>query len=136
MNRATTAPGFTLIEVILSTGIMAIIMTAMMSVMLLTSRTVNSGGGISGRTAEAQDIVSQIAADLSLAEQFTERTDRAVTFTVPDRDADGDLETIRYAWSGAAGDPLTRQYNGGTVVDVAKNVHQFDLAWMLKTVYP
>lgn len=136
MNRTTGAPGFTLIEVILSTGIMAIIMTAMMSVMLLTSRTVNSGDGVTGRTAQAQDVVGLIAADMSLAEQFTERTDRAVTFTVPDRDADGDLETIRYAWSGAAGDPLTRQYNGGTVVDVAENVHQFNLAWILKTVYP
>lgn len=136
MNRTTAAQGFTLIEVILSTAIMAIIMTAMMSVMLLVSRTVNSGGGVNDRTVQAQDVIGQVVADLSLAVQFTERTDRAVTFTVPDRDADGNPETIRYAWSGTAGDPLTRQYNGAAVVNVAENVHQFDLAWILKTVYP
>lgn len=135
-RRRTGASGFTLIEIVVSAAIMTIIMGAMMSVMLIASRAVNTADGANERTARARDVVDQITADLSLAEEFTERTDRAVAFTVPDRDADEQLETIRYAWSGVAGDPLTRQYNGGTEVTVAENVHRFNLAWMLKTVAP
>ena len=36
-------------------------------------------------------------------------------------------ETIRYAWSGTPGDPLTRQYNGGTVLNVSDYVQFFSL---------
>ena len=41
-------------------------------------------------------------ADLQLATGFTERTTKAATFTVPDRDGDSKPETLRYAWSGVA----------------------------------
>jgi hypothetical protein len=43
--------------------------------------------------------------------------------TVPDRtDADALPETISYTWSGTAGAPLDRQYNGGTVASVLPSV--------------
>ena len=57
----------------------------------------------------------ELLADLEFALAFSEKTDHALTFTVPDRDGDFISETIRYAWSGTPGDPLTRQYNGGAV---------------------
>jgi hypothetical protein len=66
--------------------------------------------------------------DLQTAKSFTERTATAVTFTVPDRDGDNIDETIRYAWAGTPGDPLTYQLNGGTATTLADDVQQFNLA--------
>ncbi|MBP90055.1 MAG: hypothetical protein CMJ64_25665 [Planctomycetaceae bacterium] len=54
-------------------------------------------------------------------------------FTVPDRDADGDVETIRYSWSGTAAASLMREYNGGTAVGVVDDIHAFSLAYTVQT---
>jgi len=130
--RARARTGMTLLEVVISVTIISVLAGAMMSVMLIASRSLNSAGGPSAKTADAADAAQQVTCDLSLAKQFLERTDRTIAFTVPDRDQDGRDETIRYAWSGTAGDPLTRQTNGGPVVTVAEDVHRFDLAYLLK----
>jgi len=117
----------------MSVAIVSVIMGAMFSTMLLATRQIGSGLGIDERVSRGSDVVQQITLDLSLAQTFTERTDRTVAFTVPDRDGDGEPESIRYAWSGVAGDPLTRQYNGGPTVLVAEDVHHFRLDYLLKT---
>jgi len=128
--RART--GMTLLEVVISITIISVLAGAMMSVMLIASRSLNAAEGPFARTADAADAAQQVTSDLRLAKQFLERTDRAVTFTVPDRDQDGQDETIRYAWSGTSGDPLTCQTNGGPAVPVAEDVQRFDLAYLLK----
>jgi hypothetical protein len=63
--------------------------------------------------------------DLEFALAFSEQTATAMTFTVPDRDGDLLAETIRYAWSGTPGDPLTRQINEGAVATMLEDVHVF-----------
>jgi hypothetical protein len=57
-----------------------------------------------------------------------------IEFSVADRNGDDVPETIRYAWSGAVGTPLTRQYNGGTLVYILTDVRQFSLTYNLKTI--
>ena len=70
--------------------------------------------------------LSDMAAELQYTQTISEQTATAITVTVPDRDdPDTNPETIRYAWSGTVGDPLTRQYNGGTIANVADDVHDF-----------
>ena len=61
--------------------------------------------------------------ELNYALSFTERPVNVVEFTVADRDGDESPEFIRYAWSGTPGDPLTRQYNGGTIAELVRDVH-------------
>ena len=129
--------GYTLLEAVVSLVIISTIMAAVTSTMLLASRAIgNSSSGGIGKMPESSEIAEQIASDLSLALAFSERSDTAVEFTVPDRDGDGQVENIRYAWSGTAGDPLTRRYNGGPQAVLADNIHHFNLAYMLKTVEP
>jgi len=79
----------------------------------------------------AQEILGTIMLDLNEAIRFTERTAAAVTFTVPDRTGDGMTETIRYAWSGAAGDPLTYEFNGSAVT-LASGIQNFDLSYLTR----
>jgi hypothetical protein len=65
---------------------------------------------------------------------FSERTANAVTFKVPDRTGDELPETIRYSWSGTAGDPLQIEYNGSAPATLVADVNQFDLSYSLRTM--
>jgi prepilin-type N-terminal cleavage/methylation domain-containing protein len=125
------ARAFTLLEVMLSTVIISMIMMAMASVMALSTRCLNSKGEDVSKDSE---LIDEITTDLNLAMSFSERTDTAVTFTVPDRDSNGQSETIRYSWSGTSGDSIMREYNGGDAVAVAEDVQYFSLEYILKTI--
>lgn len=122
--------GFTLLEAMISTVIISILMGAMFSVMLIAARSLGGDGEAEENAFEGRQAVEQVTADLQLANRFLVAQPWEVEFTVPDRDGDGQDETIRYAWSGRPGDPLTRRYNGGGTVAVAENVNQFDLTYL------
>ncbi|MBT3201555.1 MAG: hypothetical protein HN350_16760 [Phycisphaerales bacterium] len=115
----------------ISTVIIAMIMIAMTSVMMLATRTLASSGG---DVALAADVIDEISTDLNLAESFSERTSTAVTFSVPDRNGDGQPETIRYSWSATPGDSIMRAYNGGAEVAIADDVRHFSLDYILQTI--
>jgi hypothetical protein len=129
-----TARAYTLIEVLLSVGIMAVLMGAMVLSLAVASRALDDGAGPAGQTRRAAEIIEEIDADLALALSFSERTPAAVTFTVPDRDLDGSPETIRYSWTGPEDGRLLRQLNDGSAIPVAEDVRHFDLTYQLKTV--
>ena len=120
---------FTLIELLVSMAITAILMLAMGSAMLVATHAMPDPNRPANQIIVAGEAAEQLATELQYAVTFTERTATAVEFTVADRDANGVPETIRYAWSGTAGDPLTRQYNGGTEVTIAEDVQEFDLSY-------
>ena len=137
-RTACSTRAVTLVEMVISLSITSIILCACGSVMLLTTRAISiSVAGPAVSTAVADAAAGQVAADLKMALQITERTATAVTFTVPDRNGDSLPETLRYAWAGA-GSPLTRQYNGqpAPAASMAENVQVFHLDWLLKTAGP
>ena len=129
--RRTSRTGHTLIELVVGLAVVSVIMGAMVSTMLIAARAID---GNAAEVCEAGNVVDQITADLSLAQGFNERQSNAVTVIVPDRDGDGQAETIRYSWSGTAGTALLRQYNGQEPLALAENVHHFSLAYLLNTV--
>lgn len=132
---------FTMVEMIMSLTIVALLMLALGSVVRLALST-TGGIGLTNSTSGAQsaDLASQVAADLNVALNFTEKTTSAVTFTVPDRDGSGTTPSIRYAWSGAppATQPyvLTRAYNGGSPVTLSSNVRKFGLNYLYRSMSP
>lgn len=128
--------GFTLTELVLSMTIMTMLLGAITSTILVASHVIDDGTSPAVKNLAAAQVVDQITADLTYALTFSERTSQAVTFSVPDRDADSVPETIRYSWSGVAGDALTRQYNGGEALVIAEDVQHFDLNYLLRTVSP
>ena len=129
-----SATGHTLIELLLSVAIMAVLMGAMVISLAVASRALDDGAGPAGQTRRAAGIVEDMDADLAMALSFTERTAQAVTFTVPDRDGDGKPETIRYSWAGPDDGRLLRQVNGGPAVAIAQDVRHFGLTYQLKTI--
>ncbi|MBU0617755.1 MAG: prepilin-type N-terminal cleavage/methylation domain-containing protein [Planctomycetes bacterium] len=126
--------GFTLVELVLSMAIMTILMTGLASAILIASHALPTDDSPARAVVESAQVVDVLAEDLRSALWIRERTATSVEFAVPDRDADGAAERIRYAWSDTAGDPLTRQYNGGSVVEVLQNVQELDLTYELKAV--
>lgn len=97
------------------------------SAIYISSQALDLDSSTSRQSAIASEVLGKLTADLALARSFSERTATAVTFDVPDRDGDLHPETIRYAWSGTPGDPLTYQYNGGTEITLATDVQSLDL---------
>lgn len=133
-KRRPPHSGFTLAELVLSMAIMSILMTGLASAILIASHALPDEGSVGSTVVESAGVADQIVEELRAAIWIREHTATAVSFTVPDRDGDAVPERIRYAWSGTPGDPLTRQYNGGSVVQVLADVYEFDLAYELRTV--
>jgi len=126
--------GFTLAELVASMAILTILMGAMTSVIVVASHAIPDVEDPVQVKLATMDVVDQIGRELYYATSITEATATAITFTVPDRGhGAAGPETIRYAWSGTTGDPLTRQYNGGMAINISTGVQFFDLS-LLKRV--
>jgi type II secretory pathway component PulJ len=128
------AHGHTLFELVISLTICSVLLLAMQSIVVIASRAIPNGQTVPSLNVNGADVMQTISRDLMYATAISEMTSTAITFTVPDRNNDGAAETIRYAWSGTAGAPLTRRYNGGTVVNVLPSVQAFSLAYDKRAV--
>jgi len=126
--------GLTLVELLVSIAVTMVLMLAIGSTMLIATHAFPDVNGPANVIIVASEAAEQLAAELQYAVTFTERTANAVEFTVADRNADEAPETIRYEWSGTAGDPLTRQYNGASIVAVLDSVQEFNLSYDIETI--
>ena len=131
--RRSRRAAFTLVEVMVSMGVVAIIMGSIASVMRLATAQMGATTSGTSNLVKTTTLLQQITAEVALAKTVTEQTATAITFTVPDRNADGQDETIRYSWTGSAGGALTRTYNGSSAT-IADNVYYFNATYFLKTV--
>lgn len=133
MATAVRAGAFTLVEVMLSVAAATILTGALFSALVLVSRAVPTTRPEQDAMVQAADVVEQICGELQTADGIIERTSSAIEFTVPDRDADGTSETIRYEWSGVAGAPLLRRYEGAAAVTALSRVGSLGLAFVTST---
>ena len=134
LHAPTRQSGFTLVELTVSMTIGAILLGGMASAVLIASHALPGRNTATDAILRASDLVEQIAGELHCAVAFTQRSATMVEITVPDRNKNQAPEAIRYAWSGTPGDPLTRQYNAGPVVNVAEHVQEFDLGYTTTSV--
>ncbi|MBV8781638.1 MAG: prepilin-type N-terminal cleavage/methylation domain-containing protein [Phycisphaerae bacterium] len=119
---------FTLVEVIVSCAIVAVILLAVQSsIVLLVKTTPDGKTGPSARIAAAK-AMDQFADDIRWATTITKDTPNEITLIVPDRNGDGNSETIDYLWNGVAGGPLYRTFNGASI-SLIGNVQQFALTY-------
>lgn len=111
---------FTLIELVLSMAVASIIMGALGSAIIVAARAIPAGRTPSMEILAATRGLDQLAEELRYAVDVSEASATAVEFRVADRDGDDEAETIRYEWSGVAGDPLVRTYNGSPTVAIER----------------
>jgi hypothetical protein len=125
----------TLIELTMSLAIVSFIAVACGSMVYTASKAMsNDSSNLGSDASAARYATSMVIDDLKMATAVSEQTATAITMTVPDRDGDGSPETIRYSWSGTAGDPLMRTYNSRTSSIVASNVRALNFTYLTKTV--
>jgi len=132
-KRPTARRGYTLLEMVISTGAATVLLGGMMSTIVVANRAWSPDLKPAIKT-EASGLTRQLGIDLKSALYFTERTSTAATFAVPDRNSDGQPEILRYAWSGTAGDPLTVSLNGDTAETLVADVSTLNLSFLTRTV--
>jgi hypothetical protein len=132
-GRRSARRGYTLLEMVISTGAATVLLGGLMSTIVVANRAWSPDLKPAIKT-EASSLTRQLSIDLRSALAFTDRTATAATFTVPDRDSDGQPEVLRYAWSGTSGDPLTVSLNGGTAQVVVADVQTFNMDYLLRSV--
>jgi hypothetical protein len=122
----------TLVEVVVSSAILSVILLGLGSTLMVASRAIP--GGAANAVLQSSEAAGRICSELPYAIAVNQRTPHAIEFTVADRNSDAVNETIRYEWSGTAGQPLTRRYNGGPSLNLLDKVTAFDLTYHLDTV--
>ncbi|MCA9249052.1 MAG: hypothetical protein KDA42_18145, partial [Planctomycetales bacterium] len=118
--------GYTLAELLVASASASVLLVGIGSTLYVASQSLDESASPMRRETQASEVLADLMVDLKLALNFSERTPTALTFTVPDRDGDGLSETIRYAWSGTAGDPLTYAYNNSSPTNLADNVQNLN----------
>lgn len=114
--RQPVRRGVTLVELVVSLGIFALILTAGQSAVLLTSHTARRAAA-AATTAGGMGAVSEsLFADLARCTSIDGISATSVTFRTLDCTGDGVADQVRYAWSGRTGDPLERSVNNGPAV--------------------
>ncbi len=106
-----TRRGFTLIELVVSLGIVAVLSLALGSTILLSTRTLPTTGGGPETQAAAGRALQILGADVRLATAASMPNNRTLILTVRDQTGDAAEETVTYAWGGTTGDPFTRTFN-------------------------
>lgn len=130
MRHRTPTRAFTMVEMVVTLAIMTLLISAMASAVVLAGRAVPDEDDLSIRVARGVEALDRLRADLGEATGISETGEAAVEITLPDRGQEGDgAETVRYAWSGKAGDPLTMSLNGGAPTPVCGDVHAFTIAY-------
>lgn len=129
--------GFTLLELVIASSLSALLIAGLASSIHIASQSLDVATGSLANSRIARQALSQIHDDLQSAVGILAISGVSIHLSVPDRDGDGDTESILYSWGGSAGDPLTRaiDYSDPTETDttttLATDVQSFDLDWYL-----
>lgn len=118
----------------MSVAITSVLTAGLASSLYIAAQSLDVADDELHQTRVAHRVLATLHRDAQSATAFSELTATSVTMSVPDRNGDSVPETIRYGWSGTAGDPLTYQYNSGSVQDVAIDVQAFSLSYLSRFI--
>lgn len=127
--------GFTLLEVAAGLIASAFLVAGLGGSLYLATQANRTDLGPFRNSSAAAFALDEVTRELSYATKVRSVTPgRNIEVEVPDRTGDGLAEVVRYQWSGTAGAPLQRQFNGGTTSNVAAALQVFDLQTTSRTV--
>lgn len=130
-NRHTCRrAGFTFVELLVSILASSILLVGLNAALFVSLKASDTSLTPVRATNEGLGLLAEISADLQFAIGVTEATATSISIVVPDRDADSYPETIRYAWSGTIGAPLTRTFNSGAETEIVDDVHSLYFTYL------
>ncbi len=127
--------GFTLIEV--SVGLIAssFLLLGMAGSLYVATQANRVDLGPFRNSSQAAYALDEVTRELSYATAVRSvMAARSVEVDIPDRTGDGVADVLRYEWSGTAGAPLQRVFNGGAATSVMPALQAFNLQPTSRTV--
>ncbi len=124
MTPRKKAPGFTLIEVIVSVTVSGFTLAATLAVVLFITRTGVAAGNYASQAADARRAMETFARDVRQASGCTYNSATSLTLTVPDRYPTNNHK-VTYAYDGANSFQTTV---GTTTTTLCRNVTQATFA--------
>jgi hypothetical protein len=126
--------GYSLVELAMTLPAIAVLTLGMSAAVLVSVRSIPQPGSLITANTEATRVLERLERDLRCATEILVRNPSEVQFRVPDRDNDGQPETIRYSWSGVAGDAVLRQFNSNPVETIFSQTANFRLEYGIESV--
>ena len=103
------AVGFTLVELMVASGIGSVILTGVLSVVLMMGRSGLSASNYADMEAQSRRAVDEFAQDVRMASDITWNSAASVTLTVPDNYA-ADGNKVTYALDSSATGPTASSF--------------------------
>ncbi|MDI1319175.1 MAG: prepilin-type N-terminal cleavage/methylation domain-containing protein [bacterium] len=134
------AAGFTLVELMVASGIGSVILSGVLSVVLMMGRSGLSASNYADMEAQSRRAVDEFAQDVRMASNLTWNSATSVTLTVPDNYA-ADGNKVTYALDSSASGPTAHCFyrQPGTVgagsarFTLARNVTTLNFARFTRT---
>lgn len=123
---------FTLVELVLACALLAILLAAGRGAIFLASKSARSVPADQSVTLSAA--LNQVSADILGSTQIFELSQNSIGLVVPDRNGDGEDESIKYSWSGTAGAPLLRTQNSGNAEAIVASLQSFAVAAVERSI--
>lgn len=121
--------GYTVIEVSIAMMTAGILAIGLSSAMYISFQAADSEATPAPSLLRGSEFLTDLQLDLQDAIDITEENQESITVVVSDRTGDSIDDTIRYSWSQNPGDPVFRQFNGGTSENILGDVNQFDIEY-------
>lgn len=130
-ERVTTPArrgGFSLLEMVVTMGILALVMTVMTSIMMTTAKALPSAADADVLLDADERALREALWMVVDAGEVTANAANKLGLAAPDLDRDGDEDEVNFTFSGTEGDPLTMQVSGSEVA-LLKNVKTFEFSF-------
>ncbi len=126
-NPPTRRRGFTLVEVMIATSLLAILTAAVLSSFIFILRAERSLANYAEMNTQARRFLEQLGRDARSATDVTNTTTTAITMSVPSN-LTGSVQDVTYSYDSSAG-TVSRQVAGVTTV-LVKNVSTLTLNFL------
>lgn len=130
MISRTRRAGFTVLELLVSLPAATVLIGSMAMCVTIMMRAKSQDETLFRGTYDLANAATQIASDIESAVSIVSSSATHIEFVVPDRDADGLPEQMRYEWSGTSGlnaNKILWKYNQSTLAVLFDDVGAFSL---------
>ena len=134
--RRTLRRAYTVLEMIVTLPLLTLLLIGSTAALSIVGKVADNGADISKAAVRTPAALEQMASELECATTIVSRSATQITVVIPDRTGDAVADTVIYAWSGAAGAPLTRRINGGTAETLLDTVYALNLSYNTVTAGP
>jgi hypothetical protein len=132
----TPRGGYTLLEMVVALPLLTLLVIGSTAALSIVGKASDNGADLSKSAMRTPAALEQMQSELECATTIVSRSATQITVTIPDRTGDSAADTVAYTWSGSAGAPLRRQFNGGTAETLLETVQAFGLTYNTVTAGP